>query len=54
LGGWKRTKKPPLIDPASAANLRRELEKIPPQTNPRAAKGLADLRAAVKRLEEGK
>jgi hypothetical protein len=49
-----KRRKNSVIDSASLEQLRREVEKIPPQTNPRAAKSLADLKAAVKRLEEGK
>lgn len=42
------------IDPASLKQLREAVETVPAQTNARAAKSLADLKAAVKRLEGSK
>lgn len=46
-----KRRKESVLDLASIETLRREVEKIPPQNGERAAKGLADLRAAVRRLE---
>lgn len=42
------------IDPASLAQLKREVEKIPPQTGERAEKARMDLKHAVERLEQQK
>jgi hypothetical protein len=39
------------IDPKSLAKLKAEAEAIPPQTMPRAAKNLADLKASIQRME---
>lgn len=46
-----KKQKSPVIDLECARALRREVEKIPPQRNERAARNLARLKAAVKRLE---
>lgn len=46
-----RIKKSPHIDFECIAKLRREVEKIPPQRNQRAARNLAKLKVAVERLE---
>jgi hypothetical protein len=42
------------IDRKSLAKLKAEVEAIPPQTMPRAAKNLADLKAAITRMEREK
>ena len=47
----RKAKKSPLIDLDCIAKLRREVEKIPPQRNQRAARNLAKLKTAVERLE---
>lgn len=44
----------PKFDPASVEQLRREVEAVPPQKSPRAAKALTDLKAAVSRLQTGR
>lgn len=41
----------PVLDLESVLKLRREVEKIPPQQNERSAKSLANLKAAIDRLE---
>lgn len=47
----RRHRKEPVLDSECIVKLRREVEKIPPQTGERAARNLEKLKAEIARLE---